>query len=122
MTPATVLLDRSFLVALTDVGHPSHPDVVGRYRHLLDLYERGDVRLRARHDHLDQFGDGHDDLIAPLETIHVATQFRRQARRLELPFAVDDDTAVTFVVMRRESIDRIATLDPRYEQLEVALD
>ena len=122
MTPGTVLIDHSFLVALIDEEHPSHSDVVIRYRHLLDLYERGDVRLRARHDHLARLGDGHDDLTAPVETIRVATQFRRQAQRLGLPFAVDDDTAVTFVVMRRESIDRIATLDPLYGQLELTLD
>lgn len=118
MTPATVLLDRSFLEALADPGHADHADVVSRYRALLDDYERGDIRLRARHDHLADL-DGADDIVAPIERIHVAAQFRRQAGRLELAVAVDDDIAVTLVVMRRESIDRIASLDPWFDQVRV---
>jgi hypothetical protein len=121
MTPATVLLDRSFLEALVDSEHPDHAEIVDRYRALLDSYECGDIRLRARHDHL-RLVEHSSDVVAPVERIHVAEQFRRQARRLQLPFAVPEDTAVTLVVMRRESIERIATLDPVFEQIAVGRD
>lgn len=118
MTPATVLLDRSFLEALTERTHPHHLDAAARYRELIDRYERAEVRLRARHDHLDEL-DVADGLLDAVERIHVAGQFRRQARRLELPFGAGDDVAVTLVVMRRESIGMIATLDPAFDLIDV---
>ena len=116
MTPPTVLLDRSFLDALVDPGHPDRPAAAAAYTELLDCYRRNELRLRARVDHLaaahPNGNDGRDPLFAPVETIHVAGQHRRAAERLRLPVAVDPDAAITLVLLRREHITAIATFDP----------
>lgn len=121
MTPPTVLLDRSFLTALVDATHERAAEASERYAHLVTRYRDHEIRLRARHDHLDALdvldAEVRRTLLAPVERISVARQFRRQAARLELPFEVDPDVAVTLVVMRRESIDRIATFDDAFEQI-----
>jgi hypothetical protein len=54
--------------------------------------------------------------VAPVESISVARQFRRQASRLGDGY--EPDLAVTLVVMRRESIDRIATLDAFFDTID----
>lgn len=118
MTPPTVLLDRSFLTALVDPTNERSIEAAERYAHLVGRYRDHEIRLRARHDHLAEFDDEvRRTLLAPVERISVARQFLRQAARLDLPFAVDPDVAVTLVVMRRESIDRIATFDDTFEQI-----
>lgn len=124
MTPPTVLLDLSFLAALVDPTHEHAADARERYPELVDHYRDHEIRLRARHDHLAEVcaaagGDLRRTLLAPVERISVARQFRRQAARLELPFPVDPDVAITLVVMRRETIDRIATYDPTFERIEL---
>jgi predicted nucleic acid-binding protein len=116
MTPPTVLLDRSFLIALADAGHERATEAGQRYTELVTRYRDHEIRLRARHDHLDEIDpEVRRTLLAPVERISVARQFRRQAARLELPFEVDPDVAVTLVVMRRETIDRIATFDETFD-------
>jgi predicted nucleic acid-binding protein len=116
LTPSTVLLDRSFLMALVDPGHPERAAAAATYAELLDCYQRNELRLRARADHLAAThpnGDTRrDPLFAPVETIDVAGQHRRAARRLRLPVAVDPDTAITLVLVRRERIGAIATFEP----------
>jgi predicted nucleic acid-binding protein len=116
MTPPTVLLDRSFLDALVDPEHPDRPVAVATYTELLDCYQRNELRLRARVDHLaathPNGDDGRNPLFAPIETIHVAGQHLRAAQRLRLPAATDPDAAVTLVLLRREHITAIATFDP----------
>ncbi|MEI6402874.1 MAG: hypothetical protein WCP59_11860 [Actinomycetota bacterium] len=116
MTPPTVLLDRSFLDALVDPGHPDRPVAAAAYTELLDCYQRNELRLRARVDHLaatHPSGDvGRNPLFAPVETIPVAGQHRRAAQRLRLPVAVGPDAAITLVLLRREHITAIATFDP----------
>ena len=62
------------------------------------------------------------DLFAPVERISVAAQHRRAAARLRLPVPVSADVAVTLVVMRREGIRRIATLDPTFDAFDVHLE
>jgi predicted nucleic acid-binding protein len=116
MTPPTVLLDRSFLDALVDPEHPDRPAAVATYSELLDCYQRNELRLRARVDHLaathPNDDDGRNPLFAPIETIHVAGPHLRAAQRLRLPVAIDPDAAVTLVLLRREHITAIATFDP----------
>ena len=124
MTPHTVLLERTFLEALVDPGHAHHPTVVEQYVELVAGFERNEVRLRARHDHLAGIdGDRRRTLLAPVASIHVARQFHRQARRLALPAPVaelvDEDLAVTFVVVRRERIGRVATLHAVFDLVEL---
>ena len=77
--------------------------------------------MRARADHLaaiDRTTVG--ELLAPVETIHVARQYRRQAHRLDGGY--EPDVAVTMVVMRRESIDRIATFLPFFHTIDVTVE
>ncbi len=116
MTPPSVLLDRSFLLALSDPEHPDHPAAVATYTALLDSYQRNELRLRARVDHLESAdlpaSEQRRALFAPVEAIHVAGQHGRAARRLELPVAVEPDAAVTLVLLRREHITALATFDP----------
>ena len=50
----------------------------------------------------------------------MARQFRRQAERLDVDCSTD--LAMTLVVMRRESIDRIATFDPFFETIDVTVE
>lgn len=121
MTPPTVLLDQSFLAALVDAHHPDHALVRDAYARLVDDYEAHRIRLRARADHLGTVDrDAVGGLLAPVEVIHVARQFRRQAHRLDGGY--EPDVAVTMVVMRRESIDRIATLLPFFDTIDVVVE
>lgn len=116
MTPPTVLLDRSFLAALVDASHERTAEAGQRYTELVARYRDHEIRLRARHDHLAEIDpEVRRTLLAPVERISVARQFRRQAASLELPFDVDPDVTVTLVVMRRETIDRIATFDETFD-------
>jgi len=135
-TPPTVLLDRSFLVALGNGAIDAAEDrerAVECYRSLVDRYEAREIRLRARTDVLDAvsprartfagFGTlgTHADLLAPVERIHIAGQHRRAAARLRLPVAVEPDTALTLVLMRRESITQIATFEPVFEEFDLTV-
>lgn len=121
MTPATVLLDQSFLEALLDDESPDHATAGECYARLLDEYERFQIRLRARADHLAAVDRRkYAQLLAPVETIHVARQFRRQAARLG--DAYSPDLAVTLVVMRRETIERIATFHTFFDGVDVGVE
>lgn len=121
MTPPTVLLDQSFLEALIDAEIEHHHVARQRYQRLIDQYEANAIRLRARRDHLTALDrQRHRDLLAPIEPIHVAGQFRRQARRLGNGHP--HDLALTLVVMRRESIGRIATFEPFFDSVEVIVE
>ena len=137
-TPPTVLLDRSFLVALGNGAIDAADDrerAIDCYRSLVDQYEAREVRLRARTDVLDAasprarvfagFGSlgTHADLFAPIERIHIAGQHRRAAGRLRLPVPVEADDALTLtlVLMRRESITRIATFDPVFDEFDLSV-
>jgi hypothetical protein len=121
MTPPTVLLDRSFLEALIDAEHEHHAIARDSYERLLDEYEANRIRVRARADHLATVdGATSGEVLAPVETIHVARQYRRQAHRLAGGY--EPDVAVTMVVMRRESIDRIATFLPFFHTIDVTVE
>jgi len=123
-TPPTVLLERSFLLALREASHADHGRATACYAGLVDDYGSHRIRLRARADLV----DAREELFAPVERIHVAAQYRRAALRLVQQFssegmalALDEDTALTLVVMRRERILRIATFDPRFEAFELTI-
>jgi predicted nucleic acid-binding protein len=120
VTPPTVLLDSTFLAALVESDSPDRSDARVCYARLLADYEANRIRLRARSDHLAATDlSRHSDLLAPIETIHVAQQFVRQA--LRLGDAVPPDVAVTLVVMRRESIERVATFDAWFDTIDVTV-
>jgi predicted nucleic acid-binding protein len=121
MTPPTVLLDRSFLDALVDPTAGDHIAARRCYARLLPQYVSNTIRLRARRDHLRvAAGPDQADLVAPIEPIHLVGQYRRQATRLGEPYS--PDLALTLVVMRRESIDRIATFDPFFDSIDVIVE
>jgi hypothetical protein len=125
MTPPTVLLDRSFLEVLVDRDHALHAETRACFERLVDEYQAHQIRLRARLDHLtDVDRKRHAELFAPVEIIHVARQYRRQAVRLAVRLGDDyePDLSVTLVVMRRESIDRIATYHPYFDTLDVTVE
>ena len=125
MTRPTVLFDRSFLEVLVDHDHAQNADARTCYARLIDDFQAHRIRLRARLDHLtDVDRQRHAALFAPIEVIHVARQYRRQAVRLAVRLGDDyePDLAVTLVVMRRESIDRIATYHPFFDTLDVTVE
>lgn len=119
-TPPTVLLDRGFIEALVDAPHDDHVRAATCYRRLVERYEQHEIRLRALADHV---GRPAPAVLAPVERIHVAGQYRRAAARLELPvpLPLDFEVALTLVIMRREGITRIATLDPTYTEFDLTV-
>jgi predicted nucleic acid-binding protein len=118
MTPPMVLLERTFLVALVDSSDVDHDGASRRYDELIDAYERAEVALGARLDHIEAVDPSvRRSLLAPVSTIHVAAQHHRQATRLTLPFEADHDVEVTLVIMRRERITDIATFDPVFDSV-----
>jgi hypothetical protein len=122
MTPPTVLLDRSFLEALADPAHQHAERAASAYRDLVERSRRNERRLRARADHLSEVAPAHEvrtHLFAPIETIHVAAQHHRAARRLDLPVEVDHDTALTLVVLRRERVTEVATFAPALAEFDL---
>jgi predicted nucleic acid-binding protein len=121
MTPPSVLLDLGFLHALAHLDDDQHQAASDCYTRLLDQYETNAIRLRARADHLAAVNrKQHAELLAPIEAIHVARQYRRQAARLHQTYP--PDLAVTLVVMRRESIARIATFDQFFGTIDVTVE
>lgn len=115
LTPPTVLLERSFLVALADPAHPQGEQAAGIYRDLIERARRNERRLRARADHLADAAASPEirrTMFAPIESIHVASQHHRAAHRLDVPVAVDHDVALTLVLLRRERIAEVATFEP----------
>lgn len=125
LTPPTVLLDLSFLQALTDRTHEHHGAAARQYAELVDRYERYERRLRVRDDHLAQVvvadTETRRTLFAPCEPIHVAGQHHRGANRLHLPVEVSHDVAVTLVVLRREHIDEIATFESSLRSFDLVV-
>lgn len=117
-----MLLDDSFLAALLNRHDEHSPAAHACYADLVAQYEQNLLRLRARHDHLGRHpAAARQSILAPVETVYIAGQHHRQARRLELPFEADYDVAVTMVIMRRERIERIATFNAVFDLLDVTV-
>ncbi len=117
LAPPAVLLNRSFLEALADPAHPHHENVAVEYRQLVEEFAAGRVRLMARSDHLLPITMPAapiplmHDVVAPVDTVHVAAQYRRQARRLHQPTETDgdrdSDAWLSLVVMRRAGVGEL---------------
>ena len=120
MDPPKVLLERSFLVALTDPQHPQHDNALERYLRLVDLYQREEVLLVAVAAHLRPFeqhrieGLRRTGLLAPVDALHVAFQHRRTAKRAARNVDHDPDLALTLVMCERHKVRRLATFDDRF--------
>ena len=117
MTPPSVLVDASFLAALTS-DDESTTVARGTYAGLVDAYERHEIRLRARADHLRRHALHRRTLLAPIEAMPVARQHVRAGARLETSLGIDADAAVTLVMMKRERIRRIATFEPIFAEFD----
>lgn len=122
MTPPSVLLDATILAAVLDPEHPEASIAAEVFLELVDGFQRHHIRLRARRDHLAPIERRvRRSLLSPVQAIHVAPQHRRAAERLTAPVELSADQRITLVVMRRERIDRIATLDPAFAAFDVRL-
>jgi predicted nucleic acid-binding protein len=118
VTPPAVLVDGTFLDALTSDDDDSGAVARDVYSTLVDAYVRHELRLRARADHLRPHADHRRTLLAPIESMSVARQYERAAARLETSIGVASDAAITLVMMKRERIRRIATFDPTFSAFE----
>jgi hypothetical protein len=149
-TPPTVLLDRSFVEALRDDAHEAHARVVECYRELVDDYEARRIRLRARTDVLgrrDPLFAPVERIHIAAQHRRAASRLVRSPIGVavvvatdpsighaidpaigesgdppaDVPVLLDEDTALTLVLMRREGITRIATLDATFDAFELTV-
>lgn len=118
LDPPKVLLDRTFLAALTDPLDPNHERARLTYLRLLDEYEAEQVLLVATSDAAEP--GLRRTLLAPVDVLHVAGQHRRAATRTRADLPAD--LAVDAVLCHRERIRRIATFDPRWAAFDVDLE
>jgi predicted nucleic acid-binding protein len=116
VTPPSVLVDATFLEALTNPASASGAVARETYASLIDAYERHELRLRSRADHLQPFSADRRTLFAPIETMSVARQYVRAAEDVRRSLGVGGDAAITLVMMKRERIRRIATFDPVFAE------
>ena len=120
LDPPTVLLEQSFLKALTDPAAEHHPAAAALYLSLVDQYEREEVLLMAVSDHLLPWKqDRRLGVLAPIDPLHVGFQHRRAAARM--PAVSDTDVALTLVMCERHKVRRVATFDPRFEHFDLTL-
>ena len=121
MTPPTLLLDRSYLVALVASDHPAHHTIRSHYLTVVDQYRLNRLRPMALTDDLACVdGAARAGVLAPVETFHVAAQHRRAAAAVTAH--VDPAVALVLVIARREKIRRLATLDPVYQGFDIDLE
>jgi predicted nucleic acid-binding protein len=118
VTPPSVLIDATFLAALADADHEWRAVAIDVYGMLVEDYERHEVRLRARTDHLRRHPEHRRSLFAPIESMSVARQYERAGAALQSSVDVSADAAVTLVMMKREKIRRVATFDPTFSEFE----
>lgn len=119
LDPPKVLLDRSFLTALTTHDDPNRERARTTYQRLLDEYEAEQVLLVALSTDIVDRGLLRT-LLAPVDVLHVAGQHRRAASRASADLPAD--LAVAAVLCHRDRIHRIATFDPRWAAFDVDLE
>lgn len=134
MDPPKVLLEATFLAAVTDPDHPRHADCVVAYRELVQQFEDEKVLLVAVSDHLRDIDHPNGlttgekvkwfvhrprvGVFAPVDPLYVGGQHRRAAAGTK----VDDPTvALTLVMCSRYGVRRIATLHEAYEAFDLDL-
>lgn len=115
MNPPSVLLDRSFLLAVSDVEDPNHDDAAITYRHLVDDFVEQRCLLVARADHLQSVITSATvaELFAAVDKLHVARQHRNAAAYVVARSGVSLDEAITMVLIRRSRIRRVLSFDER---------
>jgi predicted nucleic acid-binding protein len=128
LDPPKILLDRSFLAAVTDDSHPAHEQCLAQYRGLLDEFEREEILLVAVSTHLRDVERGtdlelaqraayflhrnHRGVFAPVEPLYVGHQHRRAAKGVDI---ADPADALTLVMCERHHVTRIATVSDAFD-------
>ncbi len=129
LDPPKVMLDASFLAAITDPSHPRHGECAAAYGAMLDRYERDELLLVAVGDHLRDVDLGtepttlqrigwfvrrpHLGPLAPVDPLYVGYQHRRAARDTKVD---DPDLSLTLVMCERHKVRRVATLTDSLQQ------
>ncbi len=120
LDPPSVLLDPTFIAALTNHDEPFHAEAVAAYVDLLDRYEREEVLLMATTDSLAELHvNVRKSLFAPVQELHLAEQYRNASLDVAEPFAKDPDFATLLVALQREKVRCVATFDPRFDGLAI---
>ena len=117
MNPPSVLLDQSFLAAITDAGDDDHDEAVSVYHVLIDDFLAQRHLLVARADHLAAVAN--PDLFAPVDKLHVARQHRNAANELMRGVPIDIDVAITLLMIHRCKVRRVASFDPRLARFDL---
>lgn len=134
MDPPKVLLEATFLEAVTDPEHPRHADCVAAYRELLQQFEDEQVLLVAVSDHLRDIDHPNGlttgekvkwflhrprvGVFAPVDPLYVGGQHRRAAAVTKVD---DPSVALTLVMCSRYGVRRVATLHEAYEAFDLDL-
>jgi len=119
MDPPSYLLDRSFLVALTDVDDPHHDEAKDLYRGLIDDFLAQRCLLMARADHLAAVDS--PQLFAAVDKLHVARQHRNAAEKMVDKSGIDTDLAITLVLIQRYKLRKVAGFDERLAGYQIEL-
>jgi len=115
-----VLIDSSFIAALTNHDEPFHADAVAEYGELLDRYERDEVLLTATSDSLRGLAPNvRASLFAPVDELRSAEQQRNASLDVYGASAEDPDFATLLVVIHREGVDAVASFDARFDRFDV---
>lgn len=122
LDPPTVLLDATFIAALTNHDEPFHGEAVATYADLLDRYERAEVLLGATSDALEPLAQSiRTSLFSPVTTVTIAEQHRNAALDVAGPSAADPDLATLLVILRREKIRCVASFDRRLDRFDIEI-
>ncbi len=120
LDPPTVLLDQTFIAALTNLDEPYHAEAVAEYSDLLDRYEREEVLLAATSDSLERVhANVRTSLFAPVQELRIAEQHRNASLDVVGPSAEDPDFATLLVALHREKVKCVATFDTRFDALQI---
>jgi predicted nucleic acid-binding protein len=120
LDPPRVLLDPTFIAALTNHDEPFHADAVAAYTELLDRYEREEVLLAATSDSLASITPNvRAALLAPVQAVVVAEQHRNVSLDVYGSSAEDPDFATLLVIVHREDVATVATFDSRFDRFDV---
>jgi hypothetical protein len=117
VTPPAILLDRSFLHALSEATHASHVQAEQRFRELVVGVVKGQHRLVALSTDLVQYAERRHGLFAAVDTLHVAAQHRHAAN--EASASLPPDLRQAAVMVHRERIRRVVSCDPAWQHFDV---
>ena len=126
-TRRTVFVDATAFAALASASHPRHGAVREQFERLLDEYERGDTIL-VTHTGIagDRHAEGGRRGTSPLSAVCEVEPLRghivREAQRTiedHPELGLDLDRAAAIVLMARNRIGEILSLDELFDHLDV---